>query len=130
MKLNPGKISDGLCNEWLGTGEVSFGAGTIKPCPARGCSGTRVALAEGEMRVKVLFLGLAVLLSGCGSGTGRLSGGTAGGAATGAVIGIVGGPIGVVVGAGIGAGVGAMGSANTTPKQVNLGNAPWDKNGT
>ena len=82
------------------------------------------------MRVKVLFLGLAVLLSGCGSGTGRLSGGTAGGAATGAVIGIVGGPIGVVVGAGIGAGVGAMGSANTTPKQVNLGNAPWDKNGT
>ena len=43
---------------------------------------------------------------------------------------LIGGPIGVVVGAGIGAGVGAMSSSNTTPKQVNLGNAPWDKSGS
>ena len=71
--------------------------------------------------------GLALMLSGCGTGTERLGNTAAGGAATGAVIGLVGGPIGVVVGAGIGAGVGAMGAANTTPKQVNLGSAPWDR---
>ncbi len=82
------------------------------------------------MRGGILILGLALGLSACGAGTGRLPNTTAGGAATGAVIGIIGGPIGVVVGAGIGAGLGAMGSANTTPKQVNLGPAPWDKGGT
>jgi hypothetical protein len=71
---------------------------------------------------------LAVLaLAGCGGGTGRLPNTTAGGAAAGATIGLLGGPIGVVLGAGIGAGVGALGSANTTPKQVDLGAAPWDK---
>jgi hypothetical protein len=31
------------------------------------------------------------------------------------------------VGAGIGAGVAAVASANTTPKQVDLGTPPWDK---
>jgi len=82
------------------------------------------------MRGKILVIGMALVLSGCGTGTGRLSGTTAGGAATGAVIGIVGGPVGVVLGAGIGAGVGALSSSNTTPKQVNLGNAPWDRNGS
>jgi hypothetical protein len=81
------------------------------------------------MRTKILLLGLGLALTSCGSGTGRLSGTAAGGAATGAVIGIVGGPVGVVLGAGIGAGVGALSSSNTTPKQVNLGNAPWDKSG-
>jgi hypothetical protein len=86
-------------------------------------------IKENRMRAKFLMLGLAVALSGCGTGTGRTTGTAAGGAATGAVIGIVGGPIGVVVGAGIGAGVGALSGSNTSPKQVNLGNAPWDKNG-
>ncbi len=67
-------------------------------------------------------------LGGCGkSQPGRLSGGAAGGAATGAVIGIIGGPIGVVVGAGIGAGIGSLTATTTTPKQVNLGNPPWQK---
>jgi hypothetical protein len=80
------------------------------------------------MRSGILVVGLALMLTGCGSGTGRLSGGTAGGAATGALIGLVGGPIGVVVGAGIGAGAGAMASSNTTPKQVNLGPPPWGSN--
>jgi hypothetical protein len=86
-----------------------------------------------NMRNRILACGLTLLLpgllAGCGSGTGRTSGTAAGGAATGAVIGIVGGPIGVVVGAGIGAGVGALSAANTTPRQVNLGNAPWQKPG-
>jgi hypothetical protein len=82
-----------------------------------------------SMRDRILACGLILLQAGCGAGTGRTSGTAAGGAATGAVIGIVGGPIGVVVGAGIGAGVGAMSAANTTPKQVNLGNAPWQKSG-
>ncbi len=81
------------------------------------------------MRGKIFVVGVALVLSGCGSGTGRLSGTTAGGAATGAVIGVVGGPVGIVLGAGIGAGVGALSASNTTPKQVNLGNAPWDKGG-
>ena len=81
------------------------------------------------MRGKILVIGVALVLSGCGTGTGRLTGTTAGGAATGAVIGIVGGPVGVVVGAGIGAGVGALSSSNTTAKQGNLGNATWDRNG-
>ncbi|MDD2795568.1 hypothetical protein [Acidocella sp.] len=81
------------------------------------------------MRKKMISLSLLLVLAGCGSGTGRLTGTTAGGAATGAAIGLVGGPIGVVVGAGIGAGVGALSATNTTPKQVNLGNAPWDKSG-
>lgn len=76
--------------------------------------------------IAVLLAPLA--LTGCGSSQpGRLSGGAAGGAATGAVFGIIGGPIGVVVGAGIGAGVGALTSTSTTPKQVNLGNPPWQK---
>jgi hypothetical protein len=67
-------------------------------------------------------------LGGCGSSQpGRLQGGAAGGAATGAVVGLIGGPIGVVLGAGIGAGVGALTSTSTTPKQVNLGNPPWQK---
>src|ERR1700733_2425269 len=78
------------------------------------------------MRSRILVVGLALVLTGCGSGTGRLSGGAAGGAATGALIGLVGGPIGVVGGAGIGAGAGAMTSSNTTPKQVNLGPPPWE----
>ncbi|WP_297490098.1 hypothetical protein, partial [Acidocella sp.] len=86
-------------------------------------------LEDAMMRRGILTLGLALMLTGCGAGTGRTSGTAAGGAATGAVIGLVGGPIGVVVGAGIGAGVGALSGANTTPKQVNLGNAPWDKTG-
>ena len=82
------------------------------------------------MRGKILMIGMALVLSGCGTGTARLSGTTAGGAATGAVIGIIGGPVGVVLGAGIGAGVGALSSSNTTPKQVNMGHVPWDKNGS
>jgi hypothetical protein len=81
------------------------------------------------MRGKVFVIGVALVLGGCGTGTGRLSGTTAGGAATGAVIGVVGGPVGIVLGAGIGAGVGALSASNTTAKQVNLGNAPWDKAG-
>ena len=84
---------------------------------------------ESGMRKLVCLMLLPLALAGCGHGTGRTTGTAAGGAATGALIGIVGGPIGVVVGAGIGAGAGAMTAANTTPKQVNLGNAPWDKNG-
>lgn len=71
-------------------------------------------------------LALPLALAGCGrSQPGRLTGGTAGGAATGAAFGLIGGPVGVVVGAGIGAGVGALTSTSTTPKQVNLGNPPW-----
>ncbi len=81
------------------------------------------------MRNRIISFGLLLVLAGCGSGTGRLSGTTAGGAAAGAVIGLVGGPVGVVVGAGIGAGVGALSASNTTPKQVDLGNAPWDRSG-
>jgi hypothetical protein len=78
---------------------------------------------------KLVILGLVLSLAACGSGIGRMPNTAAGGAATGAVIGIIGGPPGILLGAGIGAGVGALGSANTTPKQVNLGAAPWDKNG-
>jgi len=85
------------------------------------------ALLRQEKSMRYLALLAALSLTACGGGTGRLSGGTASGAATGAVIGIVGGPVGVVVGAGIGAGVGAVTSANTTRKQVDLGNPPWDK---
>jgi hypothetical protein len=88
-----------------------------------------LTISGGNMRNKMLALLAALSLVGCGSGTGRTTGTAAGGAATGAVIGLVGGPIGVVVGAGIGAGVGAMAGANTTPKQVNIGNAPWDRKG-
>jgi hypothetical protein len=80
------------------------------------------------MHRKLLLICLALPLAACGSGIGRMPNTAAGGAATGAVIGIIGGPPGVLLGAGIGAGVGAIGSANTTPNQVNLGSAPWDKN--
>lgn len=79
------------------------------------------------MLKKCLLTVLALTLTGCGHGTGRTTGTAAGGAATGALIGIIGGPIGMALGAGIGAGVGAIGAANTTPKQINLGNAPWEK---
>ncbi len=88
------------------------------------------------MRVGHRFAGILYLpalaatlaLAGCGdSQPGRLQGGAAGGAATGAAFGLIGGPIGVALGAGIGAGVGALTSTSTTPKQVNLGNPPWQK---
>ena len=73
--------------------------------------------------------GLAILvlsLSGCGSSApNRVGGGAAGGAATGATFGLIGGPVGVIVGGAIGGGIGALTAANTTPKQVNLGNPPW-----
>ena len=81
------------------------------------------------MRARFLACAALLALGGCGTGSGRLTGSAAGGAATGAVIGLVGGPVGVLVGAGIGAGVGAVGATNTSPKQVDLGNAPWDKGG-
>ncbi len=72
--------------------------------------------------------GLAILvlsLSGCGSSApNRVGGGAAGGAATGATFGLIGGPVGVIVGGAIGGGIGALTAANTTPKQVNLGNPP------
>lgn len=79
------------------------------------------------MLKKCLLAALALTLTGCGHGTGRTTGTAAGGAATGALIGLIGGPLGVALGAGIGAGVGAISAANTTPKQINLGNAPWQK---
>ncbi len=76
--------------------------------------------------IRLALLALPLGLAGCGnSQPGRLQGGAAGGAATGAVFGLLGGPIGVVLGAGIGAGVGALTSTSTTPKQVDLGNPPW-----
>ena len=65
-------------------------------------------------------------LAGCGtSAPPRVGGAAAGGAATGATFGLLGGPIGVLVGGAIGGGIGALTAANTTPKQVNLGNPPW-----
>jgi hypothetical protein len=116
-------------------------AGTIPPPPGaahrpaadNALHGAAMVWEKGEaneecaMRSRILVVGLALALTGCGSGTGRLSGGAAGGAATGAVIGLLGGPIGVVLGAGIGAGAGAMASSNTTPKQVDLGPPPWGR---
>jgi hypothetical protein len=103
----------------------------ISKLARRGAGLKQASGPKQEMRMlkKCLMLSLALILAGCGHGTGRTSGTAAGGAATGALIGIVGGPIGVVVGAGIGAGAGALAGSNTTPKQVNLGQAPWDKNG-
>lgn len=81
-------------------------------------------------RPACLLLATGVLLAGCGNEAGnRMSGGTAGGAATGATFGLIGGPIGVAIGAGIGAGIGALTAANTTPKQINLGNPPWASGG-
>jgi hypothetical protein len=78
------------------------------------------------MRTRFIAAGLVLALAGCGSSQpGRLSGGTAGGAATGATFGLIGGPIGVVVGAAIGGAAGALTSTTTSPKQVNLGNPPW-----
>lgn len=95
-------------------------------CPARDRSGkNNMIKLETGMLKKCLLAALVLSLAGCGEGPGRTTGTAAGGAATGALIGIIGGPIGVAVGAGIGAGVGAISGANTTPKQVNLGNAPW-----
>ena len=72
-------------------------------------------------------VGLACLgLAGCGtSAPPRVGGAAAGGAATGATFGLIGGPVGVLVGGAIGGGIGALTAANTTPKQVNLGNPPW-----
>lgn len=69
---------------------------------------------------------MAVSLAGCGrDAANRMGGGTAGGAATGATFGLIGGPIGVLVGGAIGGGIGALTAANTTPKQIDLGNPPW-----
>ncbi|HQT87353.1 MAG TPA: hypothetical protein PK677_02230 [Acidiphilium sp.] len=65
-------------------------------------------------------------LAGCGtSAPPRVGGAAAGGAATGATFGLIGGPVGVLIGGAIGGGIGALTAANTTPKQVNLGNPPW-----
>ncbi|HQT62224.1 MAG: hypothetical protein B7Z59_11425 [Acidiphilium sp. 37-67-22] len=73
-----------------------------------------------------LAISIAVSLTGCGTqASNRLGGGAAGGAATGATFGLIGGPIGVLVGGAVGGGIGALTAANTTPKQVNLGNPPW-----
>jgi len=73
-----------------------------------------------------LIAAMTVTLAGCGADAGnRMSGGAAGGAATGATFGLIGGPIGVLVGGAVGGGIGALTAANTTPKQVNLGNPPW-----
>lgn len=77
-------------------------------------------------RAAVLLAVLSVSLAACGTNAAdRMGGGTAGGAATGATFGLIGGPIGVLVGGAIGGGIGALTAANTTPKQVNLGNPPW-----
>lgn len=73
-----------------------------------------------------IAISMAVSLTGCGTqASNRLGGGAAGGAATGATFGLIGGPIGVLVGGAVGGGIGALTAANTTPKQVNLGNPPW-----
>ena len=77
-----------------------------------------------------LIAAMTVTLAGCGADAGnRMSGGAAGGAATGATFGLIGGPIGVLVGGAVGGGIGALTAANTTPKQVNLGNPPWAQGG-
>jgi len=76
----------------------------------------------------LLLIGATLLLAACGSSEpGRVQGGAATGAATGATIGLVGGPIGVVVGGVIGGGAGAITSATTTPRQVDLGDPPWQQ---
>lgn len=74
------------------------------------------------MNILTVFtvLGVAALLSACGSSEpGRVEGG----AATGAAIGVVGGPVGMVIGGGAGAIAGAV----TTPDQVDLGKPIWQR---
>lgn len=79
----------------------------------------------------MLLGALAVSLAGCGSSApNRVGGGTAGGAATGATFGLIGGPIGVLIGAGIGGGIGALTAANTSSRQIDLGNPPWNNGGS
>ncbi|MCF3948505.1 hypothetical protein [Acidiphilium iwatense] len=84
----------------------------------------------GYGRSACLLLATGVLLAGCGSDApNRMGGGTAGGAATGASFGLIGGPIGVLIGGAVGGGIGALTAANTTPKQIDLGNPPWASGG-
>lgn len=87
----------------------------------------RIRMKSGRGVVTVVLLAaFAATLSGCGQdAANRMSGGTASGAATGATFGLIGGPIGVLVGGAIGGGIGALTAANTTPKQIDLGNPPW-----
>lgn len=78
----------------------------------------------------LLLAVLSLSLASCGTDApDRMGGGAAGGAATGATFGLIGGPIGVIVGGAIGGGIGALTAANTTPKQINLGNPPWASGG-
>ena len=78
------------------------------------------------LRPAILLIATAGMLAGCGSDApNRMGGGTAGGAATGATFGLIGGPIGVLIGGAVGGGIGALTAANTTPKQIDLGNPPW-----
>lgn len=78
------------------------------------------------LRPAILLIAAAGLLAGCGTDApNRMGGGTAGGAATGATFGLIGGPIGVLIGGAVGGGIGALTAANTTPKQLDLGNPPW-----
>jgi hypothetical protein len=74
------------------------------------------------------LVGALALLAACGrTEPGRVEGGAATGAATGAAVGLVGGPVGVVAGAVIGGGAGAIAGAETSPKQVNIGEPVWNK---
>ena len=74
----------------------------------------------------LIAIGLAALLSACGTNPReRTAGGAAAGAATGAGIGALGGPPGIAVGALVGGGAGAVTGAATSPRDVNLGKPPW-----
>jgi len=70
------------------------------------------------MRVVVIGMLAAVLLSGCGTATGDRG---LSGAGIGAGVGIIGGPPGMVVGGAVGAVAGML----SKPKQVNLGKPVW-----
>ena len=70
------------------------------------------------MRVVVIGMLAAVLLSGCGTATGDRG---LSGAGFGAGVGIIGGPPGMVVGGAVGAVAGML----SKPKQVNLGKPVW-----
>jgi hypothetical protein len=81
-----------------------------------------------NLMTRLICAGAVTLLAGCGATEpGRVQGGAAAGAASGATVGLVGGPVGVVAGAVIGGGAGAIAGADTSPKQVNLGEPVWDK---
>lgn len=92
-------------------------------------AGGRNGTPRRRLRCSVLLLAATGLaLAGCGNdASNRVGGATAGGAATGATIGLIGGPIGVIVGGAIGGGIAALTAQGTTPKQVDLGNPPWDR---